>query len=70
MNDLELLEKHLQRLRNEIRERQQLIQYMRTYQVPFNRYDFLIYELRDMKIKLAMMEAAVAMESLKQINEN
>jgi len=63
-------DQYLQRLRNKIRERTQLIQYMRTNQVPFTRYDFLIYELQDLKIKLAIAEAAVAMESLRQINEN
>jgi hypothetical protein len=63
-------DQYLQRLRNKIRERTQLIQYMRINQVPFTRYDFLIYELQDLKIKLAMAEAAVAMESLRQITEN
>jgi len=63
-------EAYINRLRNEVREKAQLIQYLRIHQVPFTRLDFLIYELRDMKIKLAEVEAIVAMEHLRQITEN
>ncbi len=63
-------DEYINKLRNKVRERAQLIQYMKINEVPFTRYDFLIYELRDLKIKLAMAEAAVAMECLRQINEN
>ncbi len=63
-------EEYIQKLKNKVRERAQLIQYMKINEVPFTRYDFLIYELRDLKIKLAEAEAIVAMECLRQINEN
>jgi hypothetical protein len=43
---------------------------MRVQQVPFSRYDFLIEELRDLKIKLAEVEAIIALESLRQMNQN
>lgn len=63
-------EDYLASLRNEVREHAQLIQYMRIHQVPFSRYDFLIEELRDLKIKLAEVEAIIALESLRQITQN
>ncbi len=63
-------ERYINKLRNEVREKAQLIQFMRIHQIPFTRYDFLIYELRDLKIKLAEVEAIIAMEHLRQINEN
>jgi hypothetical protein len=63
-------EEYLQSLRNEVREHAQLIQWMKVHQVPFARYDFLIYELRDLRIKLAEVEAIIAMENLRQITEN
>jgi hypothetical protein len=43
---------------------------MRIHQVPFSRYDLLIEELRDLKIKLAEVEAIIALESLRQITQN
>lgn len=61
---------YIQRLRNEVREKAQLIQYMRVNEVPFTRYDFLIYELRDLKIKLAEVEAIIAMDNLRKMIEN
>ncbi len=61
---------YIQRLRNEVREKAQLIQYMRVNAVPFTRMDFLIEELRDLKIKLAEVEAIIAMDNLRKMNEN
>jgi len=63
-------EAYINKLRNEVREKAQLIQYMRIHQVPFPRYDVLIEQLRDLRIKLAEVEAIIAMECLRQINEN
>lgn len=63
-------DEYLTSLRNEVREHAQLIQYMRVHQVPFSRYDFLIEELRDLKIKLAEVEAIIALEGLRQMNQN
>ncbi len=63
-------ETYINRLRNEVREKAQLIQYMRINAVPFTRMDFLIEELRDLKIKLAEVEAIIAMDNLRKMNEN
>ncbi len=61
---------YIQRLRNEVREKAQLIQYMRVNEVPFTRMDVLIEQLRDLKIKLAEVEAIIAMDNLRKMNEN
>jgi hypothetical protein len=63
-------ERYIRDLKIEINELESLIKFMMRYNIPFTGYPYLINHLRDLRIKLADVEAIITTELIEMIQQN